>query len=99
MKAIYAILTLLVFTFITSNHVVAGEVKSVTLEVQGMTCKLCPPMVKKALTNVKGVKKVDVSLEKKEAYLEYEDGVVKPEELIKAIDKGGFKASLSKEKK
>ncbi len=99
MKTLYTIITLFVFIIATSNHVVAGEVKSITLEVKGMTCKLCPPMVKKALTDVKGVKKVDVSLEKKEAYVEYEDGVVKPEELIKTIDKAGFKASLSKEKK
>ncbi|MDP2681468.1 MAG: heavy metal-associated domain-containing protein [Deltaproteobacteria bacterium] len=97
MTRLAAILICLVF--ISSNPAIAGEVKSVTLEVKGMTCKLCPPMVKKALTDVKGVKKVDVSLEKKEAHVEYEDGVVKPEELIKTIDKAGFKASLSKEKK
>ena len=97
MTRLAAILICLVF--ISSNPAIAGEVKSIILEVKGMTCKLCPPMVKKALTDVKGVNKVDVSLEKKEAHVEYEDGVVKPEELIKAIDKGGFKASLSKEKK
>ena len=63
MTRLAAILICLVF--ISSNPAIAGEVKSIILEVKGMTCKLCPPMVKKALTNVKGVKKVDVSLEKK----------------------------------
>ncbi len=48
---------------------------------------------------MKGVKDVHVDFEKKEAHVEYEDVLVKPEELIKTIDKAGFKASLSKEKK
>ena len=99
MKTLYTIITLVVFILMTSNHIVAGEIKSATLKIEGMTCKLCPPMVKKALLGVKGVKNVRVDFEKKEAHVEYQDGLVKPEELIKTIDKAGFKASLSKEKK
>ena len=96
MKTLYTIITLFVFIIATSNHVVAGEVKSVTLEVKGMTCKLCPPMVKKAISKVGGVKDVHVDFEKKEAYVKYDDGAVKPEDLIKAVEKVGFKAKIGK---
>ncbi|MBI4972729.1 MAG: heavy-metal-associated domain-containing protein [Candidatus Omnitrophica bacterium] len=89
---------LLLLVFITSNPAIAGEVKSVILEVKGMTCSLCAPMVEKTLSSTKGVKKVHVDFDKKEAHVEYDDGVVKPDELVKAIDKGGFKASIIKEK-
>lgn len=98
MKALSTIITLFVFIFTLSNSAVAGDIKSVTIKVEGMTCSLCAPMVKKTLSDVKGVKNVYVDFDKKEAHVEYDDGAVKPEELIKAIDKGGFKASLKKEK-
>jgi len=56
-------------------------------------------MIKKALSDVKEVKDVHVDFDKKEAHVEYDEEVVKTEELIKAVDKVGFNASISKEKK
>jgi len=41
--------------------------------------------VRSALEEVKGVKEVDVSLEKKEAVVNYDPDVVKVEDLIKAV--------------
>jgi copper chaperone CopZ len=41
--------------------------------------------VRSALEEVKGVKEVNVSLEKKEAVVKYDSDVVKVEELIKAV--------------
>jgi len=41
--------------------------------------------VRSALEEVKGVKEVDVSLEKKEAVVKYDPDVVKVEDLIKAV--------------
>lgn len=98
MKPLSAIIVLFAVIFTLSNSVIAGEVKSATLKVEGMTCSLCAPMVEKALSTTKGVKKVHVDFDKKEAHVEYDDGIVKPEGLAKAIDKGGFKASIKKEK-
>ncbi|MBD3670918.1 MAG: cation transporter [Gammaproteobacteria bacterium] len=34
---------------------IAGELKTVTLNVEGMTCSVCPITVKKALQSVDGV--------------------------------------------
>ena len=36
----------------------AGELKTVTLAVDGMTCNMCPITVKKALKNIEGVTEV-----------------------------------------
>jgi len=41
--------------------------------------------VRSALEEVKGVKEVNVSLEKKEAVVKYDPDVVKVEDLIKAV--------------
>lgn len=41
--------------------------------------------MRSALEEVKGVKEVDVSLEKKEAVVKYDPDVVKVEDLIKAV--------------
>jgi copper chaperone CopZ len=98
MKSLLTVIILLSFILASGTPVVAGELKSATIEVEGMTCSLCAPMVEKTLSSTKGVKKVHVDFDKKEAHVEYDDGVVKPEELIKAIDKGGFKASIKKER-
>jgi mercuric ion binding protein len=38
-----------------------GEVKTVTLSVPGMNCELCPITVKKAISKVPGVSRVEAS--------------------------------------
>ncbi len=47
--------------------------KTVTLNVPGMTCPACPITIKKALNKVSGVSKVEVSYEKKEARVTFDD--------------------------
>lgn len=45
----------------------------ITLSVPGMTCAACPITVKKALTKVEGVTKAEVSYEKREAIVTFDD--------------------------
>ena len=47
--------------------------KTVTLSVPGMTCAACPITIKKALTEVDGVTDAEVSFEKKEAVVTFDD--------------------------
>ena len=47
--------------------------QTVTLSVPGMTCAACPITVKKALTKVDGVQKVEVSYEKLAAVVTFDD--------------------------
>lgn len=94
-KAISTALVLFVIAFAVISPLYAGELKSVTLKVDGMTCSLCVTAVKKALSRIEGVKAVRVSLEKKEAVVEYDEGKTNVQEMIKAVDGAGYKASVT----
>lgn len=50
-----------------------AALRTVTLSVPGMHCAVCPITVKKALQKVPGVRQVDVSLERKEAVVTFDD--------------------------
>jgi mercuric ion binding protein len=70
--------------------------KTVTLSVSGMTCAACPVMVKKALNKVDGVQKAEVSYEKKEAVVTYDDAKTSVEALTKATEAAGYPSELKK---
>ena len=68
--------------------------KVLVIDVEGMTCKLCPIAIKKAISQVKGVKWVKTSLNNRIAVVVTEDGV-KEDEVLKAISKAGnYKGNL-----
>ena len=69
------------------------------IKVKGMTCGSCVVSVKKALTQTKGVKSADVSLERAQATVLYDDAQVNEQQLREAINKTGFKAESKKEGK
>src|SRR5260370_12576506 len=64
--------------------------RTATLDVPGMTCSTCPITVKKALTKVSGVSKIDFSLGKKQAVVTYDDAKTNVEALINATTDPGF---------
>jgi mercuric ion binding protein len=47
--------------------------QTVTLSVPGMTCASCPITVKHALSKVEGVSKTDVSFDKRQAVVTFDD--------------------------
>lgn len=67
--------------------------KTVTLSVRGMTCAACPITIKKALRNVAGVQKVEVSYEKKEAVVTFDDAKVNVDALTEATKRAGYPSS------
>ena len=76
----------------------AAMAKEATAEmkVPAMDCAACTVVIKKALTQTKGVKNVDLSVEKRTATIIYEDTQVTRAEIQKTIEKAGFKAEESK---
>ena len=62
------------------------------IKVKGMTSGSSVVTVKKALTQRKGVKSADVSLEKSQANVVYDDAQVNEQQLRDSINKTGFKA-------
>ncbi|MFO6290467.1 mercury resistance system periplasmic binding protein MerP [Pseudomonas aeruginosa] len=68
--------------------------KTVTLSVPGMTCAACPITVKKALTKVDGVQKAEVSYEKREAVVTFDDAKTNADALAKATANAGYPSSV-----
>jgi copper chaperone CopZ len=56
----------------------------------------CTVVIKKALTQTKGVKSVDLNVEKRTATVVYEDTQVTEPQIEKTIEKVGFKTERSK---
>jgi copper ion binding protein len=76
-----------------------GEVKSIEIPIEGMSCMSCVANVKKTLTSIDGVIKVNVSLQDKNATIKYDPEKVTSEQMKKAINKIGYKAGDIKELK
>lgn len=68
--------------------------QTVTLTVPGMTCAACPFTVKKALTQVEGVTKAEVSYEHREATVSFDESKTNVEALTRASGNAGYPAAL-----
>ena len=62
--------------------------------VEGMHCGGCVKSVTGAVSRVAGVRKVDVSLEKKAATVEYDAAATGPTAIVAAIQGAGFEAQV-----
>lgn len=69
--------------------------QTVTLSVPGMTCATCPITVKKAISKVEGVDKVDVTFEKREAVVTFDDAKTSVQQLTKATEDAGYPSSIA----
>jgi len=93
------VLTVLVFvgTLTISTVAPAGELKTVTLSVDKMTCNMCPITVKKALRKVEGVTEVSAKYEGDGigwATVTYDPSKVKIEDLTFATGQAGYPSRL-----
>jgi mercuric ion binding protein len=71
-----------------------AAVQTVTLAVPGMTCPVYPITVKKALQKVDGVTQVEVSYEKKEAVVTFDDAKTTAESLTQATAGAGYPSTV-----
>ncbi len=78
-KVFFVLLTLLSFSFAQ---------KVLVIDVEGMTCKVCPIAVRKAILEVKGVKWVKTSLKNRVAVVVAED-YVEERSILRAIMSAG----------
>ena len=74
--------------------VFAGTLQTVTLDVQNMTCAVCPITVKKALERVPGVTDAKVDFAKKTAIISFDPDKARPEALTKATGDAGYPSSV-----
>jgi len=97
MKKLYKIIFVsaffLSFAALWSDGALAAT-KTSTLSVPGMYCEVCPITVRKALEKVPGVSKVNVSYEKKEAVVTYDDAKANIKALEDATFEAGYESKL-----
>jgi mercuric ion binding protein len=70
--------------------VLAADPQTVVLDVQNMTCELCPITVKKALDKVPGVAASKIDLAKKTATVKFDPDRVNVAALVKATTNAGY---------
>ena len=71
----------------------AAPPKTAVLDVQNMTCSLCPITVKKALRQVPGVTDAKVDMDKKTVSVTFDADQATVATLVKATTHAGFPAS------
>ena len=69
----------------------AAFTKTVTIKVDGMKCSKCSASVTKVLKATEGVEEVEVSSEKGEAVIKYDDQKLTEAKLREVINSTGFK--------
>jgi periplasmic mercuric ion binding protein len=88
MKKLFAAALVSLLTILCTSAWAAS--KTVTLSVPGMTCAACPITIKKALTDVDGVTDAEVSFDKKEAVVTFDDAKTDVSTLIEATTDAGY---------
>ena len=67
--------------------------ETTTIKVDGMSCGGCVKSVTGVLTALDGVAKAEVSLEQKQAVVEFDAGKLTRDQLKAVIEDAGFEAS------
>jgi len=78
----------------TAVAVTTAQLSTVELKVSGMTCGSCAVSVRNALLETRGVTSAEVDLESARAKVQYDRSKVSTAQLVEAVNKTGFKASL-----
>lgn len=92
--AVVAILVAIATVTRTADTPATAATKTVTLSIPGMFCETCPITVKTVLNRVEGVAKVDVSLERKEAVVAFDESKIKVEALLEATKNAGYPSTV-----
>jgi copper chaperone CopZ len=79
-----------------AGGIAAAKEAIAEMRVPAMDCAACTVVIKKALTQTKGVRNVDLNVEKRSATVVYEDTQVTQAEIQKTIEKAGFKTEQTK---
>jgi len=67
--------------------------QTVTMDIEKMSCALCPLTVRKAMERVDGVRKVDVDFDNKRAIVIFDDAKTTADEVAQASTDVGYPAT------
>jgi mercuric ion binding protein len=81
---------------VISVAVLAGEQQTAILDIQNMTCSVCPITVKKSLQKVTGVTDAKIDFDRKTATVRFDTGKADVAALVKATTDAGFPSTARK---
>ncbi|MEC4750523.1 cation transporter [Methylomicrobium sp. Wu6] len=87
---------LCILAFVVKSGSVLAESRMVTLDVQNMTCAVCPITVKKALEHISAVRLVSVDYASKTVTVQFDDTMVTTNKLTEATKAAGYPSSIKK---
>ncbi len=90
---------MLAFALVIVGPPTLAKPQTVTPDLPTMNCAMCPITVKKALIQVEGVAKVEVSYEQKQAVVTFEDARTSAAALVEATTNAGYSSTIVSEKK
>ena len=85
------------FTLLFAGVALAAETTT-DFKVTGMYCGACQTKIQQALKKTDGVKTATVDLDKGSASVTYDDAKVKSDQIVKIIEKEGYKAEPQQQK-
>ena len=88
MKKLIAVLAL------SGAAAVQAASQTVTLDVPGMTCELCPLTVKTAMSGVAGVQSVDVDFDARSATVIFDPALTDAAAIAEASAQAGYPANV-----
>ena len=68
--------------------------KNIIIKIKGMGCQNCVNAVTESLNELDGVSKVNVSLEKESAEVEFDESKINSDKMIEAIKELEYEASI-----
>ncbi len=68
-------------------------------DIKGMSCSACSAAVSSAVNKLSGIEKADVNLLTNSMAVVYDESLITPEQIINAVSKSGYSASLSQTNK
>jgi len=96
MKRCFAKLLLIAVATVSLASIALPADTTTTFKVTGMYCSACQTKIQHALQKTDGVKDASVNLDKGSATVTYDDAKIKPDQIVKIIEKEGYKAETQK---
>jgi copper chaperone len=72
----------------------SAEMQTEVMNIEGMTCMGCVNSVKNVLEKIPGVAGVEISLDRKQATIHYDDAAANTDQFRKAIGDAGFEVVI-----
>lgn len=77
------------------RQVVSFGVRRISLNISGMHCSSCAAIIERSLKKVSGVKEAKVNFAAEKASVFFDESIGRKEDLIEAVRKAGYKATLT----